>query len=139
MPDSDKKASYQMMKNQFGKNIGSIVIGLECGENAQQVLEAPGMDGSNPSCSGDGHGVELGDRGSWQYHVVRMNEEGKNAILIAARTSLFTELQLVEEKNSMKKNTSSRGYLSAGRSSENQLAILETQLPLLVFMGIARR
>ena len=97
MPDNDKKKSYRMMADQFGKNIGSIVIGLECGENAQQVLEAPGTEGSNPSCSGDGRGVPLEDRGSWQYHVVRMNEEGKNAILIAARTSLFEDFQLVEE------------------------------------------
>ena len=98
MPDDVNRKSYRMMQDQFGKNIGSIVIGLECGEAAQRLLEAEGFEGSSPSCSGDGRGVELEDRGSWQYHVVRMSEEGKNAILIAARTSLFTELQLVEEQ-----------------------------------------
>ena len=99
MPDTDKKKSYRMMADQFGKNIGSIVIGLECGEAAQEVLEAPSTEGSNPSCSGDGKGVQLQDRSSWQYHVVRMNEAGKNAILIAARTSLFERLELLEERN----------------------------------------
>ena len=95
MPDDVNRKSYRMMQDQFGKNIGSIVIGLECGEAAQRLLEAEGFEGSNHN----GRGVPLADRASWQYHVVRMNETGKNAILIAARVTLFSKLELLYEHN----------------------------------------
>ena len=99
LPDDASKQSYHMMEDQFLKNIGSIVVGLECSVTAQRMLEADGMEGPNPSCGGGGQSVPFEHRPSWRNHVVRMNEVGKNAILIAARTSLFSDLELLCEKN----------------------------------------
>ena len=64
------------------------------------MLQAPAVAGSDaPRPSHNGKGTALADRRTWENHVVRMDEEGANAILIAARTTLFESLELLHEKN----------------------------------------
>ena len=64
------------------------------------MLQAPAVAGSEqPSPSLNGLGTALADRATSEYHVVRMNEDGKNAILIAARTTLFKGVELLCDRN----------------------------------------